>query len=263
MCQPCRQVSPWCRLPGKPFWRFRMWPPPRSSRRWPSSCPQRGGRFHPWAAYQFAAVFQKVVVGRIANLGITACGIDLHRPPRGHCRPRRCGPSSACCRLPPTAARSAGWRIHDRDACEFGRTTLERKWVSPWTWEAQADIAYRDSPGWPGWSSHRSAPLACFTIRAPTTMRAGLLPAPLCRFFSRLLYSCSILSQGRLSASFTQRLDLLKPERDSWSSTARDCGIGSSISCRFLLILTPKGNHFQWTTEIYWKIICWNSVGYI
>ena len=44
-------------------------------------------------------------------------------------------------------------------------------------------------------------------------MRAGLLPAPLCRFFSHLLYSCSILSQGRLSASFTQRLDLLKPER--------------------------------------------------
>lgn len=22
-----------------------MWPPPRSSRRWPFSCPQRGGRF--------------------------------------------------------------------------------------------------------------------------------------------------------------------------------------------------------------------------
>ena len=58
-----------------------MWPPPRSSRRWPSSCPQRGGRFHPWAAYQFAAVFHKVVVGRIANLGITTCGIDLHRAP--------------------------------------------------------------------------------------------------------------------------------------------------------------------------------------
>ena len=58
-----------------------MWPLSHSSRRWPSSCPQRGGRFHPWEAYQFAAVFQKVVVGRIANLGITACGIDLHRPP--------------------------------------------------------------------------------------------------------------------------------------------------------------------------------------
>ena len=28
------------------------------------------------------------------------------------------------------------------------------------------------------------------------------------------------------------------------AQTARDCGIGSSISCRFLLILTPKGNHF-------------------
>ena len=27
--------------------------------------------------------------------------------------------------------------------------------------------------------------------------------------------------------------------------TARDCGIGSSISCRFLLILTPKGSHFK------------------
>ena len=29
------------------------------------------------------------------------------------------------------------------------------------------------------------------------------------------------------------------------AQTARDCGIGSGISCRFLLILTPKGNHFQ------------------
>lgn len=31
------------------------------------------------AVCQFAAVFQKVVVGRIANLGIAACGVDLHR----------------------------------------------------------------------------------------------------------------------------------------------------------------------------------------
>ena len=106
-----------------------------------------------------------------------------------------------------------------------------------------SSIAYRDSPEWPGWSSHRSAPLACFTIRAPTTMRAGLLPAPLCRFFSRLLYSCSILSQGRLSASFTQRLGLAQTRETLEAQTARNCGIGSSISCRFLLVLTPKGNH--------------------
>ena len=136
MCQPCRQVSPWCRLLGKPFWRSRMWPPPRSSRRWPSSCPQRGSRFHPWEVVQ-----------------------------------------------------ASGCNSQHDNSC----------------------IACRNSPGWPGWSSHRSAPLACFTIRAPTTTRAGLLPAPLCRFFRRLLYSCSILSQGRLSASFTQRLGLAQP----------------------------------------------------
>ena len=237
MCQPCRQVSPWCRLPGKPFWRFRMWPPPRSSRRWSSSCLDKIPVRIPevelvrldflwqhtealFIEFQLHGEVGRFVVGvptEMVDVGVTVHDAGA---PRGHCRPRRCGPSSACCRLPPTAARSAGWRIHDRDACEFGRTTLERKRVSPWTWEAQVDIAYRDSPGWPGWSSHRSVPLACFTIRAPTTMRAGLLPASLCRFFSRLLYSSSILSQGRLSASFTQRLDLLKPERDSWSSNS-------------------------------------------
>ena len=37
------------------------------------------------------------------------------------------------------------------------------------------------------------SPSTCFTIRAPKTMRAGLLPAPLCRFFTRLLYFFSIL----------------------------------------------------------------------
>lgn len=147
-----------------------MWPPPRSSRRWPSSCPQRGSRFHPWEVVQ-----------------------------------------------------ASGCNSQHDNSC----------------------IACRNSPGWPGWSSHRSAPLACFTIRAPTTMRAGLLPAPLCRFFRRLLYSCSILSQGRLSASFTQRLGLAQPRETLEAQTARDCGIGSSISCRFLLILTPKGSHFK------------------
>ena len=57
----------------------------------------------------------------------------------------------------------------------------------------------------------------CFTIKAPTTMRAGLLPAPQWLFLRRLLCSFPILVQGRRSASLTQRLDLLNPERDSWS----------------------------------------------
>ena len=57
----------------------------------------------------------------------------------------------------------------------------------------------------------------CFTIKAPTTMRAGLLPAPQWLFLRRLLYSFSILNSGRQSASLTQRLDLLYPERASWS----------------------------------------------
>ena len=48
-------------------------------------------------------------------------------------------------------------------------------------------------------------------------MRAGLLPAPQWLFLKRLLYSFSILDSGRQSASLTQRLDLLYPERASWS----------------------------------------------
>ena len=48
-------------------------------------------------------------------------------------------------------------------------------------------------------------------------MRAGLLPAPQWLFLKRLLYSFSILVPGRQSASLTQRLDLLNPERASWS----------------------------------------------
>ena len=51
----------------------------------------------------------------------------------------------------------------------------------------------------------------------PTTMRAGLLPAPQWLFLKRLLYSFSILVSGRQSPSLTQRLDLLNPERASWS----------------------------------------------
>ena len=35
------------------------------------------------------------------------------------------------------------------------------------------------------------------------------------------------------------------PRETLEAQTARDCGIGSSISCRFLLILTPKGSHFK------------------
>ena len=64
-------------------------------------------------------------------------------------------------------------------------------------------------------------------------MRAGLLPAPQWLFLRRLLYSFSILTQGRRSASLTQRLDLLNPERETLGAqTGRVYGIVSSISCR-------------------------------
>ena len=43
------------------------------------------------------------------------------------------------------------------------------------------------------------------------------MPAPQWLFLKRLLYSFSILNSGRQSASLTQRLDLLYPERASWS----------------------------------------------
>ena len=63
-------------------------------------------------------------------------------------------------------------------------------------------------------------------------MRAGLLPAPQWLFLRRLLYSFSILAQGRRSASLTQRLDLLNPESALGVQTSRVYGIVSSISCR-------------------------------
>ena len=143
-----------------------MWPPPRSTRRRPSSCPQRGGRF---------------ILGRSSKRAVKTVDMTI-------------------------LVLHVGILQNGRD----GRSSLRFS--------------------------------TCFTIRAPTTMRAGLLPAPLCRFFSRLLYSCSILSQE----------DCQQTSPNGWTcsntleaQTARDRGIGSSISCRFLLILTPKGNHFQ------------------
>ena len=94
----------------------------------------------------------------------------------------------------------------------------------------------------------------CFTISAPTTMRAGLLPAPLWLFLRRLLYSFSILSQGRWSASLTQRLDLLNPEVTPEVQTGRDCDIVSSISPQFLNVLTSKGSHFGRIDQILYNI---------
>ena len=59
------------------------------------------------------------------------------------------------------------------------RKTLERIPAFPYTSQAQAGTACRGSPEWLGWFSHRSVFSTCLTISAPTTMRAGLLPAPL------------------------------------------------------------------------------------
>ena len=102
-----------------------MWPPPRSSRRWPSSCLDKIPVRLPevelvhldflwqhaealFIEFQLHGEVGRFVVGvptEMVDVGVTVHDAGA---PRGHCRPRRCGPSSACCRLPPTAARSAG-----------------------------------------------------------------------------------------------------------------------------------------------------------
>ena len=103
-------------------------------------------------------------------------------------------------------------------------------------------IACRDSPGW---SSHRSAPQhaslsehqqpcgrACCLHRCVGSSVACCIPALSCP-----REDCRQASLSGWTCS--------NPRETLEAQTARDCGIGSSISCRFLLILTPQGNHFQ------------------
>ena len=147
-----------------------MWPPPRSSRRWPSSCPQRGSRFHPWEVVQ-----------------------------------------------------ASGYNSRHDNSC----------------------IACRNSPGWsdglliaqPLWHaslSERRQPCgrACCPHRCAGSSDACCIPALSCP-----REDCRQASLSGWTCS--------NPRETLEAQTARDCGIGSSISCRFLLILTPKGSHFK------------------
>lgn len=76
--------------------------------------------------YQPVSVFQKSGVCRITDICLTACGINLHCIPRGHCRLHRYFSSSACYLLPLPASVSAYWRNHGRAACGPERTIRAR-----------------------------------------------------------------------------------------------------------------------------------------
>ena len=227
-----------------------MWPPPRSSRRWPSSCPQRGGRFHPWAAYQFAAVFHKVVVGRIANLGITTCGIDLHRAPVviavlvGVDLLRL---AAVCLR------QQQGQQVEEfmiktlanLDEQLWNENGFLRKLGKPKPKQILhigilldgldgLDGLLIAQPLWHASLSEHQQPCgrACCLHRCVGSSVACCIPALSCP-----REDCQQASPSGWTCS--------NPRETLEAQTARDCGIGSSISCRFLLILTPKGNHFQ------------------
>ena len=52
-----------------------MWPPLRSSRRWPSSCPQRGGRFILGRSSKRVVIIVDMTI-RVLHVGILLDGLD-------------------------------------------------------------------------------------------------------------------------------------------------------------------------------------------
>ena len=52
-----------------------MWPPPRSSRRWPSSCPQRGGRFILGQSSKRVVIIVDMTI-LVLHVGILLDGLD-------------------------------------------------------------------------------------------------------------------------------------------------------------------------------------------
>ena len=109
------------------------------------------------------------------------------------------------------------------------------------------------SPGKPSWMFQtsplsRSVHIRPFfsprrACRCSNSPHASLL-RPQWLFFRCLLYSFSILAQGRRSASLTQRLDLLNPERDSWSSNKSFIRYCEWYFMSHLRVLTHKSKHF-------------------
>ena len=123
----------------------------------------------------------------------------------------------ACSRPLRPVSRSAYWRSPGQGACGSKRTTRGTNTGFSVNLESPSRYCMYGF-SWIARMVFSSLKFSiCFTIKAPTTMRAGLLPAPQWLFLRRLLCSFPILVQGRRSASLTQRLDLLNPERDSWS----------------------------------------------
>ena len=73
----------------------------------------------------------------------------------------------------------------------------------------------------------------------------GLVACTVVSVLQSLVVFLLYLVPGKIVGKLHPAVGLAQTRERLEAQTARNCGIGSSISCRFLLILTPKGNHFQ------------------
>lgn len=168
-----------------------------------------------------------------------------HRPsscPRGHCRPRRCGPSSACCRLPPKQGQQVeGFVVKalpDQHEQLWNENGFLRELGKP-KQILHVGILLDGLDGlliaqplnmlhYQSADNHAGGLIACTVV---TVLQSRCIPALSCP-----REDCRQASLSGWTCS--------NPRETLEAQTARDCGIGSSVSCRFLLILTHKGNHF-------------------
>ena len=72
----------------------------------------------------------------------------------------------------------------------------------------------------------------------------GLVACTVVSVLQSLVVFLLYLVPGKIVSKLHPAVGLAQTRETLEAQTARDCGIGGSISCRFLLILTPKGNHF-------------------
>ena len=144
-----------------------MWPPPRSSRRWPSSCPQRGGRFILGRSSKRVVITVDTTI-LVLHVGILLDGLLIAQPLN---------------------------MLHYQSA-----------------------------------DNHAGGLVARTVVPVLQTLVVFLL----------------YLVPGKIVGKLHPAVGACSTPRETLEAqTARDCGIGSSISCRFLLILTPKGSHFK------------------
>ena len=144
-----------------------MWPPPRSTRRRPSSCPQRGGRFILGRSSKRVVITVDTTI-LVLHVGILLDGLLIAQP---------------------------------------------------------LNMLHYQST-----NNHAGGLVACTVVSVLQTLVVFLL----------------YLVPGKIVGKLHPAVGACSTPRETLEAqTARDCGIGSSISCRFLLILTPKGSHFK------------------